>query len=293
MVGDDRVRHCGQCNLDVYDARNLSLVELRELVTRSTNTRGRLCMRLHRRADGTVLTRDCPVGVRRFYARLSGLAALLLGALGLPRARTAFTEPWGTTPTMGIIAMPARDPSDGDREPSDVDFPQRPPVEVVPAAERFARITTELRRLSKVDRAALDRLAPALDGLVSAAVRERWPRTGDAYNLRARILYYAIYVPDAAGELPFVARHDRLAAVHRDLQLARTAYAAPTAATELHHRLHEWMPEHREPGRYVARATGREPPREIHPGNVAHAIADLEVFVTEAYRRAGQVDPPR
>jgi hypothetical protein len=40
---------------------------------------GRLCVRFHRRADGTVLTRDCPVGLRRWLAR----AAISLPMTGI------------------------------------------------------------------------------------------------------------------------------------------------------------------------------------------------------------------
>jgi hypothetical protein len=44
-------------------------------------TRGKACVQLYRRSDGTVLTRDCPVGiarVRRRVARvLAGFAAVL------------------------------------------------------------------------------------------------------------------------------------------------------------------------------------------------------------------------
>ncbi|HEV3120552.1 MAG TPA: hypothetical protein VGY53_01550, partial [Isosphaeraceae bacterium] len=46
---------------------------------------GKLCARLYRRADGTVLTADCPVGVKaavhRRLRRLAACAALLVGGL--------------------------------------------------------------------------------------------------------------------------------------------------------------------------------------------------------------------
>src|SRR5581483_9913884 len=60
---------------------------------------GRMCVRMYQRADGTVLTSDCPVGVRRerlrarIWARVSGLAtsaALLIGVWS-GRARADLT----------------------------------------------------------------------------------------------------------------------------------------------------------------------------------------------------------
>src|SRR5689334_15547988 len=66
MRGDDRVRFCGQCQLHVY---NLSDMSRREAETLINTHEGRLCGRFFRRADGTVLTRDCPVGVRAVRRR--------------------------------------------------------------------------------------------------------------------------------------------------------------------------------------------------------------------------------
>ncbi len=75
MKGDDRVRHCASCKLNVYNVRELTTAEVEELVER---TKGRLCVRLYRRWDGTVLTRDCPVGLQR--ARVRMVAALATAA---------------------------------------------------------------------------------------------------------------------------------------------------------------------------------------------------------------------
>jgi hypothetical protein len=74
MKGDERVRFCSACSLHVYDISELTKTEARALIA---NAEGRVCARLYRRADGTVLTRDCPVGlraVRRRAARTAGAA---------------------------------------------------------------------------------------------------------------------------------------------------------------------------------------------------------------------------
>ena len=60
MAGDAQVRRCGQCELDVYDLSAMTREEAQALVRERT---GRVCVRFHRRDDGTVLTRDCPQGL--------------------------------------------------------------------------------------------------------------------------------------------------------------------------------------------------------------------------------------
>jgi hypothetical protein len=62
MVGDDRVRFCGKCEKNVY---NLSSMESAEAEALLREHEGNVCVRLYRRQDGTVLTSDCPVGVRK------------------------------------------------------------------------------------------------------------------------------------------------------------------------------------------------------------------------------------
>src|SRR6267142_5668090 len=53
MPGSDRVRHCGQCNKNVY---NLSEMTRRQAEALIREKEGQLCARLYRRADGTILT---------------------------------------------------------------------------------------------------------------------------------------------------------------------------------------------------------------------------------------------
>jgi hypothetical protein len=94
MEGDERVRFCRQCELHVYDLSAMTRAEAESLVAR---TEGRLCARFYRRADGTVLTSDCPRGLaaaRRRVARAAGAAfASLLGlfaaASGKPQQKTS------------------------------------------------------------------------------------------------------------------------------------------------------------------------------------------------------------
>lgn len=65
MRGDDRVRHCDACQKNVYNLTAMPTEEAEALLAEE----GGRCLRLYRRADGTVLTNDCPVGLRRARAR--------------------------------------------------------------------------------------------------------------------------------------------------------------------------------------------------------------------------------
>ena len=59
MYGDERKRFCGDCKLNIY---NLSGMTKSEGETLIMNAEGRLCVRFYQRADGSVITKDCPVG---------------------------------------------------------------------------------------------------------------------------------------------------------------------------------------------------------------------------------------
>jgi hypothetical protein len=81
MTGDDTVRYCGDCKLNVYNISNMTAADAAALVGR---TEGRLCVRLYQRSDGTVLTRNCPVGFRTAVRRVTRSAgAVLTAVLGL------------------------------------------------------------------------------------------------------------------------------------------------------------------------------------------------------------------
>lgn len=78
MTGDNRVRFCGHCQLNVYNISELSRVEAEALIA---STEGRICARLFQRADGSVLTKDCPVGLQALRMRMSKRAAAVFAAL--------------------------------------------------------------------------------------------------------------------------------------------------------------------------------------------------------------------
>ena len=81
MTGGERVRLCKTCNLNVYNITEMTSDEARRLITERDE---RICLRLYRRADGTLITRDCPVGLRALHKRATRrLGAALATIVGL------------------------------------------------------------------------------------------------------------------------------------------------------------------------------------------------------------------
>lgn len=74
MYGNERVRFCAQCQLNVYNLSEMSRPEAEELIGRAE---GSLCVRYYRRTDGSILTQNCPVGLRGLRRRLSRVATAI------------------------------------------------------------------------------------------------------------------------------------------------------------------------------------------------------------------------
>jgi hypothetical protein len=95
MTGTDRVRFCRHCQKNVY---NLSAMSRQEAAAFVGQRQGRTCIQFYRRADGTMLTDDCPVGwrlvrraARRSWALLAGglvaVLALFIAGVGYGSAK--------------------------------------------------------------------------------------------------------------------------------------------------------------------------------------------------------------
>jgi hypothetical protein len=114
MVGDGRVRHCGSCEKNVY---NLSAMTKDEALNLVRELEGKMCVRLYRRTDGTVIHEDCPVGVaamlkrakQRTWKMAAAAFALVAGGLGFAGSRPATPVVMGATlpvrATMGEAPM--------------------------------------------------------------------------------------------------------------------------------------------------------------------------------------------
>lgn len=103
MEGDEKVRFCSGCQLHVL---NLSAMDVEEAGTRVAEHAEGLCVRFFRRADGTLLTRDCPVGQerkrrRRRLAIRTSVEITVAAALCAMVEATAFPQ---TYATAGMVA---------------------------------------------------------------------------------------------------------------------------------------------------------------------------------------------
>lgn len=77
------VRHCQSCQKNVY---NLSMMNRAEALALIQQHEGEMCVRLARRADGTVINNDCPVGLQSKSRRRRGwtIAAILAALIPSP-----------------------------------------------------------------------------------------------------------------------------------------------------------------------------------------------------------------
>ncbi|MEW6732542.1 MAG: energy transducer TonB [Acidobacteriota bacterium] len=78
MTGNDQVRLCSQCNLNVYNLSAMTSEQAKELLRR---TEGNLCVRFYQRSDGTVLTQNCPVGLKAIKKRVAKWATAAASAI--------------------------------------------------------------------------------------------------------------------------------------------------------------------------------------------------------------------
>ncbi len=78
MVGDERTRHCNQCDKQVFNLSEMTRVEAETLILAK---HGDLCARYYQRHDGTIITSDCRVGIVASRKRKL-VAAATLALLG-------------------------------------------------------------------------------------------------------------------------------------------------------------------------------------------------------------------
>ena len=135
MRGDERTRFCTQCRQSVHDISQMSRREADRLLASKS---GRLCLRIQRRADGTVVTQDCgPLrrAVRRKAllvrtAAAAFLALLFPGALagcGAQTTSSPVVPPEDPRQLQGevcapMMGTPVTPPEAGDPEPEMGDF---------------------------------------------------------------------------------------------------------------------------------------------------------------------------
>lgn len=102
MTGDEKTRHCGQCDKDVHDLSAMTRAEAEALVNGGQGQR--MCVKMWVRKDGTVLTQDCPVGLAKVRQRLQRVGAFF-GALVASLGGLL-----GCTPPAEVMGAPAATP---------------------------------------------------------------------------------------------------------------------------------------------------------------------------------------
>lgn len=118
MQGDERTRHCGECKKDVHDLSKMTRREAEALVSSVGVDGHRPCIRMWVRADGTVITQDCPKGLERARrwlkkvgAAFGALFGVLVGLTGCTREEPMMGAP-SVHPQTGSTT-PAATPSNG------------------------------------------------------------------------------------------------------------------------------------------------------------------------------------
>lgn len=82
MEGDGNVRFCRQCSLNVHNFSEMTPDEIAQVIASHTDS-GNMCAGWRRRADGTMITQDCPVGWRLVQRKLRRTAHRVAAAVGL------------------------------------------------------------------------------------------------------------------------------------------------------------------------------------------------------------------
>ena len=116
MQGDDQVRYCQGCSQNVFNLSGMSRQQAERFLDEQSSGR---CYRFFRRTDGTIITDNCPLGLRKVrdhYRRLckmlASLAAIVLSAPSAFSLVVMVRRPPRESPRelMGDIAVPVEIP---------------------------------------------------------------------------------------------------------------------------------------------------------------------------------------
>ncbi len=116
MKGNDRVRACGDCKKNVYNISDMTKAEAEAFLRRNGTKE---CTRFYRRKDGTILTDDCPIGLRKLrdaWRKASKVASLIIGTVTFCsaassqntekfRQKVVFGIPVQITPIINSISL--------------------------------------------------------------------------------------------------------------------------------------------------------------------------------------------
>lgn len=106
MTGDDRTRHCGACQKNVYNLSGMTRAEAEALLIERN---GDLCVRYYQRHDGTILLADCSVGVQRKRDRrrtAARAAAIVAGGLAIAGGAAVYATATEAPCALGRDLLP-------------------------------------------------------------------------------------------------------------------------------------------------------------------------------------------
>jgi hypothetical protein len=162
-VDGDRVHHCLGCKMNVYNLSAMTQSEAEGLLRKHE---GRLCVRYYQRRDGTVMTRNCPVGAHaaRLLLIRGSLAAAALFAISGVLLYAAQPKP-----LMGDV---------GGREMMGSAVPQEPPImgkRILTSLEPPAKVVKPMMGQVSLSRQQMDQLmqkkdAPRIDVTMNVTV---------------------------------------------------------------------------------------------------------------------------
>ncbi len=118
MYGTDRKRLCAKCDLNVFNLSAMTKAEAENLIFTSE---GRVCARFYRREDGTIITKDCPVGlkaarkkIRKIWTATASMVMALFAGIGI----VSLFESEEIPAEVGVVAIerPLNDPMQGSVE---------------------------------------------------------------------------------------------------------------------------------------------------------------------------------
>lgn len=138
MTGDDRSRRCEQCSLSVHNISGMTRPQAEAFLAEAVASGTRVCARLYRRADGTILTADCPVGLAALKAKARRTVARVAATIGLTSlvawaaARESGGLPFARSQPISAIAHylkgdPAPPPATRMMAMGDICIPTPPP----------------------------------------------------------------------------------------------------------------------------------------------------------------------
>lgn len=106
MIGNNQIRYCPECKLNVYNISSLSSIEATKLINNNEN---KLCIKLYKRADGTVLTKDCSIGIKVIKKKINTNIAVASLAILLCLSNTNAQTPIKLPQTPELPQLPQKE----------------------------------------------------------------------------------------------------------------------------------------------------------------------------------------